>query len=129
MISGDIRKLPKANSPMWTEQWAYQGSAKQPYIISSRRKAGNGQSSGWDVSWGCSCKSWTSTMPRQDCKHIVAVQKKEGLLVAVTAPSSMNPEMKKDFEKYLAQKQESMVHSGQIKKPNALEERGRKFRV
>ena len=38
MQSGEIRKLPAASSPMFVSQWAYQGSAKAPYIVS--RKGG-----------------------------------------------------------------------------------------
>jgi hypothetical protein len=33
---GDIWKFPKSNTPMWTDQWGYQGSSKTPYIISHR---------------------------------------------------------------------------------------------
>ena len=37
-MQGEIRKLPKSSSPMFTDQWSYQGSAKAPYIVS--RKGG-----------------------------------------------------------------------------------------
>jgi hypothetical protein len=72
---------------MWVSQWAYQGSAKSPYIIS--RKGGY-KGTGYATpeqkaqEWQCSCKSWTTTVPRQNCKHIVAVKLKEGLLQDVT---------------------------------------------
>jgi hypothetical protein len=121
--SGEIRELPKTNSPMWTTQWAYQGTARVPYIVSAKRVGGyNGMESG--LEWQCSCRSWTTTMPRHNCKHIVAVMLKEGILVTASVLPSMNPEMKKDFEKYLAQKQESMVKS-----KSAFEEKGRRFRT
>ena len=127
MQNGEIRKLPKANSPMWSEQWAYQGTAKSPYIVSAKKKAGNGITSGWDQTWGCSCPDWTKHSPRVACKHILAVQLKEK--IQVTPPDlmsgNMNPETKKEFEKFLAQKSKAVVQSGK----SALEEKGRKFRT
>lgn len=128
MKNGEIKKLPKGNSPMWTEQWVYQGSAKAPYIISSKKKPGNGSTTGWDLQWACSCPDWTKHSPRADCKHIIAVKLKEKMIVEVSVPSSMDPAMKKDFEKFLAQKQADGVQSSKIKH-GALEEKGRRFRV
>ena len=120
MQNGEIRKLPKANSPMWSEQWAYQGTAKSPYIVSAKK-------AGWDQTWGCSCPDWTKHSPRVACKHILAVQLKEK--IQVTPPDlmsgNMNPETKKEFEKFLAQKSKAVVQSGK----SALEEKGRKFRT
>lgn len=87
MQSGEIRKLPAASSPMFVSQWAYQGTAKAPYIIS--RKGGY-KGTGYATEqqkaqeWQCSCKSWTTTVPRQNCKHIIAIKLKEGLLNEVT---------------------------------------------
>ena len=78
-IQGEIRKLPKSSSPMFVKQWSYQGSAKTPYIV-SRKQGYAGKAQGWQ----CSCKSWTTTVPRQKCKHIVAVMLKEKILVDVT---------------------------------------------
>ena len=34
--SGEIRKLPAASSPMFVSQWAYQGTARVPYIVSRK---------------------------------------------------------------------------------------------
>jgi hypothetical protein len=119
--NGEIRKLPKANSPLFVEQWAYQGTAKVPYVVSRRVITVANQ-----IEWSCSCKSWTTTIPRQACKHIVAIQLKEKLLVSATAvPSSLSPELQNDFKNFLAQKQAREVKSGK----SALEERGRKFRT
>jgi hypothetical protein len=127
MKNGEIRKLPKANSPMWTEQWAYQGTAKAPYIVSVKKKAGNGVTSGWDQTWACSCPDWTKHNPRVDCKHVLAIKLKEKIQVnpADLMSGNMNPETKKEFESFLAQKQASVVRSGK----SALEEKGRKFRT
>jgi hypothetical protein len=122
MKAGEIRKLPKVNSPMWTDQWAYQGTAKLPYIISGKRVGGyNGLESA--LEWACSCRSWM-TGHRQNCKHIVAVMMKEGILITVGSPT-MNPEIKKDFEKYLAQQAANKIQS----EKSPLEERGRRFRT
>ena len=87
MKSGEIRKLPAASSPMFVSQWAYQGTAKTPYIVS--RKGGY-KGTGYATEqqkaqeWQCSCKSWTTTVPRADCKHIVAIKLKEEILKDVT---------------------------------------------
>ena len=120
MQNGEIRKLPKANSPMWSEQWAYQGTAKSPYIVSAKK-------AGWDQTWGCSCPDWTKHSPRVACKHILAVQLKEKIQVTPSdlMSGNMNPETKKEFEKFLAQKSKAVVQSGK----SALEEKGRKFRT
>jgi len=77
---GDIWKLAKGNSPMWTEQWGYQGSAKAPYIISSKPKE---QANGSTTSdgWACSCMSFTRNTPRTPCKHILNVMLKEGVTI------------------------------------------------
>jgi hypothetical protein len=90
MQPGEIRKLPKSSSPMFTAQWSYLGSAKAPYIISRR---GGYKGTGYATpeqkaqEWQCSCKSWTTTVPRADCKHIIAIKLKEGLLKDVTPTS------------------------------------------
>jgi hypothetical protein len=72
---------------MFTDQWAYQGTAKTPYIISCRQGyKGNGYATEQQKAqeWQCSCKSWTTTVPRVPCKHVVAVQLKEKILVMAT---------------------------------------------
>lgn len=129
MKQGEIRKLPKGSSPLWTDQWAYQGTAKSPYIISGKRKPGDGQNTGWSVNWQCSCKSWTTFMPRTDCKHIIAIKLKEKIMLDnVMAAQHLNPVLKKDFENFLAQKQAGVVISSGLKK-SGLQDKGRKFRV
>jgi hypothetical protein len=99
---GDIWKLPKANSPMWTEQWGYQGSAKAPYIISKRdesRVDGSTTATGW----ACACPNFTRHTPRTPCKHILNVILKEGLgAVKPVAAKLANVDDKKlkAFEKW-----------------------------
>ena len=87
MQQGEIRKLPKSSSPLWTDQWSYQGSAKAPYIVSRKQGyKGNGYATEQQKAqeWQCSCKSWTTTVPRADCKHVVAIKLNEGFLKDVT---------------------------------------------
>jgi SWIM zinc finger len=125
MKNGEIRKLPQANSPMWNTQWAYQGTAKAPYIVSAKKKPGNGMTSGWDQTWGCSCPDWTRHSSRVDCKHILAVKLKEKI---ATNPvqimgANMSPEVKKDFEQFLARKQKIAGLKSQ------LDDKGRRFRT
>ena len=63
LFNGEVRKLPKANSPLWTMQWAAQGSAKAPYIVSQRPMS---QSNGAITSegWACSCRDFTAVTRR-----------------------------------------------------------------
>jgi hypothetical protein len=124
MKLGEIRKLPKANSPMWTTQWAYQGTARVPYIVSAKTVGGyNGLESG--LEWACSCKDWCKHVPRQNCKHIWEVHKREGFLITASTLPQMPAEMKKDFQKFLDDKNAAMVSSQQ----SPFAEKGRKFRT
>ena len=145
MQSGEIRKLPAASSPMFVSQWAYQGTAKTPYIVSRKGGyKGNGYATEQQKAqeWQCSCKSWTTTVPRQKCKHIVAVMLKEKILVDVTPtewksdsvkhplilvkPEKGHVVISKDehdeYKKFLAAR-------GTRKAGNQFDEEGRKFRV
>jgi hypothetical protein len=146
MQSGEIRKLPKSSSPMFVEQWSYQGTAKAPYIVS--RKGGY-KSTGYATpeqkaqEWQCSCKSWTTTVPRQNCKHIVAVKLKEGLLKDVT-PIDWNPKPVKKTYPLIVVKPEKghvviseeeheaykkfLAARGTRKAGNNFDEEGRRFR-
>ena len=92
---------------MWSEQWAYQGTAKSPYIVSAKKKAGWDQIWGWNQTWGCSCGK---EMP---CKHVIAVQFKEKLAVSKS-------------KIFVVDNTPAAVVG---KKYSSLEERGRKFRV
>ena len=72
MKKGEIRKLAKATSALWTDQWLVMGTAKAPYVISKKQKTGE---------WQCSCPDWSKHVPREDCKHILKVKMQEGILV------------------------------------------------
>lgn len=127
---GDIWKLPKSTSPMWTEQWGYQGSSKVPYIVShnSQKIDGSTTSDGW----ACSCPNFTRHTPRTPCKHILNVQIKEGLTAvpkAVAKLANVDAEKLKAFEAWereqaAAKKQGPASRS----KLNLFGETGRKFR-
>jgi hypothetical protein len=149
MESGEIRKLPKSSSPMFVEQWSYQGTAKAPYIVS--RKSGY-KGTGYATpeqkaqEWQCSCKSWTTTVPRQNCKHIIAIKLKEGLLKDVT-PTYYDKNFYKPEKKYplilvkpekghvVISEEEHEAYKkflaarGTRKAGNNFDEEGRKFRV
>ena len=147
MKSGEIRKLPAASSPMFVSQWAYQGTAKTPYIVS--RKGGY-KGTGYATEqqkaqeWQCSCKSWTTTVPRADCKHIVAIKLKEELQKPLTPidwkpkPLTKHPlimikpekghvviseQEHEEYKKFLAARGTRKAGS------NFGDEEGRKFRV
>lgn len=102
---GDIWKLLKENSPMWTEQWGYQGSANTPYIISHRStdvgKGTNGSTT--SDGWACSCPNFTRHTPRTPCKHILNVMVKNGCSDLNKASVSLaNVDIKKmeEFQKW-----------------------------
>jgi hypothetical protein len=80
---GEVRRLPKANSPMWTEQWSCQGSGKEPYIISRKSNGANGSTT--EEGFACSCPAFTRNVPREDCKHILKVKLFEGMSTAAKA--------------------------------------------
>jgi len=73
---GDIWEIPASSSPLWVRQWGYQGSAKEPYIVSKKNKVDGGTSSD---GWACSCRAFTQHSPRKDCKHIINVKHQYGM--------------------------------------------------
>ena len=132
----EIRKLPAASSPMFVSQWAYQGTAKTPYIVS--RKGGY-KGTGY-AEWQCSCKSWTTTVPRADCKHVIAIKLKEKILVDVT-PIEWIPKrkyplimVKSEKDSVVISKEEHDAYKkflaarGTRKAGNQFDEEGRRFR-
>ena len=138
MKSGEIRKLPAASSPMFVSQWAYQGTAKTPYIVSRKGGyKGNGYATEQQKAqeWQCSCKSWTTTVPRADCKHVIAIKLKEKILVMATPTKHplilvkpakghvvISEQEHKEYKKFLEAR-------GTRKAGNQFDEEGRKFRV
>jgi hypothetical protein len=121
MTKGQFRRLPKASSPMFTQQYAYRGSAKTPYII-SRKSIGGGTV----IEWQCGCGSWTSTVPRTDCKHIIEIKKAEGLLVDISQGlDALKPKVAKAFAAAMKPKALAAAVPGE---PVQLFATGRKFR-
>lgn len=107
---GDIWKLPKASSPMWTDQWGYQGSAKTPYVVSHRSENANGATT--EDGWACSCANFTRHTPRTKCKHILNVMLKEGMTVGAATAKIANVDQKKlaAFEKW--EKEQAAIKAG-----------------
>lgn len=100
MKHGEVRRLPKANSPMWTTQWAVQGSGKLPYIV-SKKDTPNGATTA--EGWACACGSFTSNTPRAECKHIMWVMKAEN--IAPSSPAGLPEDQKEAFKKFLEHQQ------------------------
>lgn len=84
MKKGDLRRLPASQSPLWTDQWAAMGTGKFPYIISHKKDA-----AGSDIEWQCSCPAWTTSKPREDCKHILKVKLIEGVPLTMKTDTSV----------------------------------------
>jgi len=140
MQLGEIRKLLKSSSPMFTEQYAVQGTATVPYIVSWKKINHPTQTGVYE--WQCSCKSWTTTVPRAACKHIIAVKLKEGLLKDVT-PINWKPKPVKTYPLIVVKPEKGHVviseeeHEaykkflaarGTRKAGNNFDEEGRRFR-
>ena len=104
MKNGDVRKLPKSSSPMWTEQWAAMGAAKAPYIVS--RSKGHASGATTADGWACGCSDFTQHTPRAECKHIIRVQKKEGMLGKYSpsgaSVTGLSAEQAEAFKKFMA---------------------------
>jgi len=49
----------------WVDRWTVESSSGGGSYIIGRDAQGN---------WGCSCRGWTSHVPRRDCKHIIDVK-------------------------------------------------------
>lgn len=97
---GEVTRLPKANSPMFTEQWSVVGSAKLPYIV-SRKTHKDGSTT--DEKFCCSCMAFTRNTPREDCKHILKVKIFEGM--SLTAEKSgVAPVHAKEYAEFLKMK-------------------------
>ncbi len=119
MKNGEVRKLPKANSPLWTTQWAAQGSAKAPYIVSQRPMShSNGATT--SEGWACSCRDFTAHTPRADCKHICWVKKFEKL------PLSVAMEQQEAFKKFLLEQAKAGMPAIKVEKKPITQ--GRRFR-
>ncbi|SRR6266496_497617 len=123
---GDVWKLPKGNSPLWTEQWAYQGSAKSPYIVS--RKQDHKYDGVTEESWACSCMNWTRNMPRVDCKHILQIKLKEKVQATPQKIARLSNDQQAAFEKWQREQAEKGIVVGNIPEGADFTPKGRKFR-
>lgn len=128
---GDIWKLPRSSSPMWTNQWGYQGSSKVPYIISHNSQKLDGSAT--DDGWACSCPGFTRRTPRTPCKHILNVRLNEGIVTpkakTQTQVANLDDKTAAEFEKWQREKAaaKSTPTAGDAKL-NLFGSTGRKFR-
>lgn len=129
---GDIWELPKSNSPMWTQQWGYQGSAKEPYIVSHKSQGPYNTNSVTPEGWACSCKAFTRNMPRVDCKHIVRIKLDTGVSLTTVkkAMASLDDAEEKAFAEWKRQQAaaKTPVAKEGGNKLNLFGNTGRKFR-
>lgn len=125
MKNGEIRPLPKANSPLWTRQWAAQGSAKAPYVV-SKKEGFNGATT--SEGWACSCPDFTRHTPRADCKHICWVKKFENIALGAAPVALLPKEQQEAFQKFLRQEAAAGNKTIPLGKPRPFITQGRKFR-
>ena len=113
---GDIWALAKASAPMGSQQWAYQGSAKTPYIVTSYTTKRDGATT--PNGWACSCPNFTRNVPRTPCKHILNVMLSIGTNVPQASAKLANVDDKKlaEFEKW--QREQAALKKG-ASKPTA----------
>jgi hypothetical protein len=127
---GDVWEIPATSSPLWTKQWAYQGSAKEPYIISKKKHVDGRTSSD---GWACSCRAFTQHSPRKDCKHIINIKHQFGLgPVNATKHAVANLDSEEaaafaEFKRQKAQNAKQKPESGDAEL-NLFGATGRKFR-
>jgi len=127
---GDIWVLNKANAPFNSKQWAYQGSAKTPYVITHYISKKDGATT--EDGWACSCMSFTRNTPRTPCKHILNVMLKEnvpGVNKASAKMANVDDEKLKAFQKWereqAAKEKHKPTSGAELKHFGAT---GRKFR-
>lgn len=127
---GDVWEIPASSSPLWTRQWGYQGSAKEPYIVSKKKNVDGGTS---PDGWACSCRGFTQHTPRKDCKHIINVKHQYGLGTvspAKHAVANLDSEEAAAFAEFKRQKAQNATQkpeSGDAEL-NLFGATGRKFR-
>lgn len=129
---GDIWKLPLANAPFRSQQWAYQGSAKTPYVIThyDDKRDGAVTSEGW----ACSCMSFTRNVPRTPCKHILNVMLDEGISSVKKSTAKLanvDDDKLAAFEKWQREEAQRKAKNEKVSgeaKLNLFGNTGRKFR-
>ena len=129
MKNGDVRKLPTVNSPMWTTQWAVQGSAWAPYVV-SLKKFQNGTFDGnvTDKGWACSCPDFTRHVPRTECKHILKVMMIEGIKPNAPPVANLPDDQQEAFRKFLLQQAANGTPALPAGKSKPFVTQGRRFR-
>jgi hypothetical protein len=75
---GEVWELNSANAPFNSRQWGYQGTAKEPYVVTHYFARVDGSTTG--DGWACSCMSFTRNVPRTPCKHILHVMLQNGVV-------------------------------------------------
>jgi predicted nucleic acid-binding Zn finger protein len=126
---GDIWPLSKASSPFGARQWAYQGSAKTPYVITEYSTKRDGAVT--EEGWACSCPNFTKHTPRTDCKHILNVKLKEGNYPVKTVTAKLaNIDEKKlaEFQKWEREKAAAKPKKEGEASLALFGKKGRKFR-
>jgi len=126
MKNGDVRKLPKANSPLWTVQWSVMGTAKLPYVVS--RNPGHANGATTSEGWACSCPNFTQHTPRTECKHILKVMQLENVKPASPPVASLPEDQQEAFRKFLLQQAERGTPARPAGKTKPLITQGRRFR-
>jgi hypothetical protein len=125
MKNGEVRKLPKSNSPMWTTQWTVQGTAKAPYVVS---RTVNPKGSTTAEGWACSCPNFTQHSPRTECKHILKVMLSEGVKPSAAPVALMPEDQQEAFQKFLRQQAAAGTPALPAGASKPLFTTGRKFR-
>ena len=128
MKNGDYRKLPQSSSPLWMSQWAVQGTAKAPYIVSKKVFAANYSASTTDQGWACSCPNFTQHTLRTECKHILKVMLGEGVKPNGAPVASLPDDQQDAFQKFLRQQAERGTPALPAEKHKPLFTTGRRFR-
>jgi len=126
MKNGDVRKLPTANSPLWTVQWSVMGTAKLPYVVS--RNPGHANGATTSEGWACSCPNFIQHTPRTECKHILKVMQLENVKPASPPVASLPEDQQEAFRKFLLQQAERGTPARPAGKTKPLITQGRRFR-
>jgi predicted RNA-binding Zn-ribbon protein involved in translation (DUF1610 family) len=129
MKNGDVRRLPKVNSPLWTTQWSVQGTAKLPYVVSRKNvMASVASGSTADQGWACSCPNFTQHSPRTECKHILKVMLTEGVKPSSPPVASLPEDQQAAFNKFLREQAARGTPALPAGKARPLITQGRRFR-
>jgi DNA-directed RNA polymerase subunit RPC12/RpoP len=127
MKNGEFRKLPKSSSPLWTTQYAVQGTAKLPYVVSHTKRFGTGNTT-TDQGWACSCPNFTQHTPRTECKHILKIMMSEGAKPNTPPVAALPDDQQELYQKFLRQQAERGTPAQPAGVAKPLFTTGRRFR-